>query len=36
MSKDEILYFIGWDLEWLILPGNEKQVQEAKKELGLM
>ena len=33
MSKDEIIYFIKWELSWLIPAKYEKEVEQIKKEL---
>ena len=35
MSKNDIIYFLSWGLEWLIPASYEKKVEEIKKELGL-
>ena len=35
MSKDEIIYFLKWELEWLLPAGYEDEVKQIKKELGL-
>ena len=35
MSKDEIIYFLKWELGWLIPIKYEKEVEKIKKELGL-
>lgn len=32
MDKDLILYFLKYDLEWLIPAGYENQIQEVKDE----
>ena len=35
MTKDEIIYFLSYGLEWLIPASYEEQVEKVKKELGL-
>ena len=35
MTKDEIIYFLKWGLEWLIPAKYENEVKQIKKELGL-
>ena len=35
MSKNDIIYFLSWGLEWLIPCKYEKEVEEIKKEMGL-
>ena len=35
MTKDEIIYFLEWGLEWLIPASYENEVKQIKKELGL-
>ena len=35
MSKDEIIYFLKWELGWLIPCEYENEVEQIKKELGL-
>lgn len=35
MTRDEIIYFLEWGLEWLIPIKYEDEVKQIKKELGL-
>ena len=35
MNKDEIIYFLKWDLGWLLTIKYEKEVKQIKEELGL-
>ena len=35
MTRDEIIYFIRWGLEWLLPLEYENEVKQIKKELGL-
>ena len=35
MSKDEIIFFLSYDLEWLVNVSDEKLLNEVKKEMGL-
>ena len=35
MTRDEIIYFLKWDLRWLIPAKYENEVKQIKKELGL-
>ena len=35
MSKNDIIYFLSWGLEWLLPASYEKEVEKIKKELGL-
>ena len=35
MSKDEIIFFLSYELEWLINASDEKLLNEVKKELKL-
>ena len=35
MSKDDIIYYIKWELSWLIPAKYEKKVKEIKKQLNL-
>lgn len=35
MTKDEIIFFLSYGLEWLVPCAYAKQVEEVKKELGL-
>jgi len=35
MSKDEIIFFLSYGLEWLVNASDEKLLNEVKKEMGL-
>ena len=35
MSKDEIIFFLSYGLEWLVNASDEKLLNEVKKEIGL-
>lgn len=35
MSRDDIIYFLSYGLEWLIPASYEKDVVQVKKDLGL-
>lgn len=35
MTKEEIIFFLRYDLEWLINASDESLLQEVKKEMGL-
>ena len=35
MSKDEIIFFLSYELEWLINASDEKLLNEVKEELKL-
>ena len=35
MTRDDLIYYIKWGLEWLIPCKYEKEVKQIKKELGL-
>ena len=35
MSKDEIIFFLSYGLEWLVNASDEKLLSEVKKEMGL-
>ena len=35
MTRNEIIYFLKWELEWLIPAKYENEVKQIKKELGL-
>ena len=35
MSKDEIIFFLSYGLEWLVDASDEKLLNEVKKEMGL-
>lgn len=35
MTKSEIIYFLKWELSWLIPAKYEKEVKEIKKQLNL-
>ena len=35
MSKDEIIFFLSYGLEWLINASDEKLLNEVKEELKL-
>ena len=35
MTRDEIIYFLEWELGWLIPCVYENEVKQIKKELGL-
>ena len=35
MTRDEIIYFLKWELGWLIPAKYENEVKQIKKELGL-
>ena len=35
MTKEEMIFFINYNLEWLIPASYEKEVSEVKNELGL-
>lgn len=35
MSKDEIIFFLSYGLDWLVPASYEKLLNEVKKEMGL-
>ena len=35
MSKDEIIFFLSYGLEWLVNASDEKLLNEVKKGMGL-
>ena len=35
MSKDEIIFFLSYDLDWLVPASDEKLLNEVKEELKL-